>query len=195
MFSWRHPCQHFESLFEPKGVEGFPTLAVVERIVGVEPVALSVHGEVCDLGALRRFEKKLPLRNERSNDFDFGLVQMKLAGVELPIHVGVGKEEFGRAAFDDYIEDVRAAQFVERLRGQNHGGVCFSPGLECLDNVSLNARILQEDPGFVDEESLEGRGDLAVGDDRVRAMQDVEKQGFEKLRILAQALEVEALKS
>src|SRR2546429_2751592 len=51
------------------------------------------------------------------------------------------------------------AQFVERLRGQNHGGVCFSPGLERLHNVSLNARILQEDPGLVDEESLERRAD------------------------------------
>src|SRR5256884_5444317 len=87
------------------------------------------------------------------------------------------------------------AQFVERLRGQNHGGVCFSPGLERLHNVSLNARILQEDPGLVDEESLERRADLAVGDDRVGAMQDVEKQRFEKLGILAQALEVEALES
>src|SRR5437870_13324835 len=98
---------------------------------------------------------------------------MKLARVEIPVHVGVGQEELRRAAFDDYVENVRTAQFVERLRGQNHGGVCFSPGLERLHNVSLNARILQEDPGLVDEESLERRADLAVGDDRVGAMQEI----------------------
>src|SRR5712664_2593955 len=118
---------------------------------------------------------------------------MKLTAVQLPIHVRVGKEELRWAAFDNYVEHVRAAQLIERLRGQNHGGVCFPPGLQRLYDVSLNAWVLEEDPSLIDEKGLESRADLPVGDDGIRSMQDVEEKGFEKVGILAHLLEIETL--
>ena len=41
--------ENFESLFKAVGGEGFVALAVVERIVGVEPIALGVDVQVGDL--------------------------------------------------------------------------------------------------------------------------------------------------
>src|SRR5260370_18839744 len=69
----------------------------------------------------------------------------------------------------------------------------FASRFEGFDDVSLNAGALQKYPGFIDEERFENRGNLAVGDDGIDAMQDIEEQRFQKLRVLAHALEVEAL--
>src|SRR5262249_3652624 len=69
-----------------------------------------------------------------------------------------------------------------------------SPSLECLDHISLNARVPQEHPRLINEEGFKAGGDLPVGNDRVRAMQDVKKQGFQKFWVSAHLLEVEALK-
>ena len=71
----------------------------------------------------------------------------------------------------------------------------FPPCFEGFDDISLNAGVLQKYPGFIDEERFENRGNLAVGDDGIGAMQDVEEQRFKKLRVLAHALEVEALEA
>src|SRR5260370_12553985 len=120
---------------------------------------------------------------------------MKLATIEVAVHMGVGEEDFGRAAFDDYIEDVRALEFVERLRREHHGGVVFPPSLECLDDISLDGRVLQEDPRLVDEESFENGANLPVRDDGVGAMQDVEEQRLQEFGVLTHTLKVEALKA
>ncbi len=135
------------------------------------------------------------LWNQRGDEFHFVFVEMELPAVQLTVHVWVGQEELRWATLDNYVEDVRAAQLVERLGGQNHRGICFAPRLERLHYVSLNAWVLEEDPSLIDEESFEGCADLPVGDDRVGAMQDVEEQGFEKFRILTHPLEVETLES
>src|SRR6266446_2130790 len=120
---------------------------------------------------------------------------MKLATVQIAVHIGVGEEDFGRAALDDYIEDVRALEFIEGLRRKDHGGVIFAPRFEGFDDVSLNAGVLQKYPGFIDEERFENRANLAVGDDGIGAMQDVEEQRLQKLGVPAHTLEVEALKA
>ena len=78
---------------------------------------------------------------------------------------------------------------------RDHCGVVFPPGLERFDHVSLDGGVLQEHPGLVDEEGFENGTDLAVRDDGIRAMQDVEEQWFQKFRVLAHALEVEALEA
>src|SRR2546430_6258720 len=70
---------------------------------------------------------------------------MELPTIEVAVHVRVGEEELRWAAFDNYVEHVRATQLVERLGGQNHGGVCFPPRLERLDDVSLNAWVRSEE--------------------------------------------------
>src|SRR5579859_926512 len=118
---------------------------------------------------------------------------MKLTAVQLPVHIGVGQEELRWAAFDNYVQQIRATQLVERLRRQNHCGICLPPRLECLHDVSLNACVLEEDPSLIDEKGLECRADLPVSDDGVCSVQDVEEQGFEEFGILAHLLEVETL--
>src|ERR1700685_2395403 len=120
---------------------------------------------------------------------------MELPPVEVPIHVGIGEEDFRRAAFDNHIQYFRPAQLVEGLGGENHRGVGFSPRLERLDDVPLNARILQKHPCLVYEKCLEYGTDLPVANDGVRAMQDVEQERFENFRVLAHFLKVETLKT
>ena len=73
-------------------------------------------------------------------------------------------------------------QLVEGLRREHHRRVVLAPGLEGLDDVSLNARVLEEHPRFVDEERFENGGDLPVRDDGVGPMEDVEEQRFQKFR-------------
>src|SRR5580692_2351940 len=120
---------------------------------------------------------------------------MKLATVEIAVHVGVREKDFGGAAFDDYVENVRALQLVEGLRREDHGGVVLSPRLEGFDHIPLNSRVLQKHPRFVDEERLENGSNLPVGNDGVGPMQDVEEQRFQEFWVLAHVLEVEALKA
>jgi len=43
-------------LLEPVGLECFLALAVVERVVGIKPVALGIHGEIGDFGELGRLD-------------------------------------------------------------------------------------------------------------------------------------------
>src|SRR5579864_9529925 len=120
---------------------------------------------------------------------------MELPPVEVPIHVGIGEEDFCRAAFDNHIQHFRPAQLVEGLGRENHRGVCFSPRLERLDDVPLNARILQKHPCLIYEKCLEYGTDLPVANDGVRAMQDVEQERFENFGVLAHFLEIETLET
>src|SRR5208283_4912735 len=120
---------------------------------------------------------------------------MKLSPVEIAVHVRVGEKDFGSAAFDDYVKDVGALEFIERLRREHHGGVVLSPGLEGLDDVPLNAGVLQKHPRLVNEEGFENGRNLTVGDDGIGAVQNVEEQRFQEFRVLAHALEIEALEA
>jgi hypothetical protein len=61
------------------------------------------------------------------------------------------------------------------------------------DDVALDGRILQEDPGFVDEESFERSRTNGVSDHGIGAMEDIEEQRFEKVRVLTHLLKVETL--
>src|SRR6266404_5904981 len=120
---------------------------------------------------------------------------MKLPPVQVLIHVGIGEKNLRSTALDDDVEKLRALQLVERLRGEDHGGIVFAPGFERLGDVLLDAGIPKENPGFVDEECFERGGNLGIGNDFVGAMQDVEKQRFEEFRIPAHLLKVEALEA
>src|ERR1700690_4126333 len=120
---------------------------------------------------------------------------MELPPIEVSIHIGIGQEDLGRAAFDNYIQHFRPAQPVEGLGRENHRGVGFSPRLERLDDVPLNARILQKYPCFIYEKRLEYGTDLPVANDGVRAMQDVEQERFKKFGVLAHFLKVETLET
>ena len=69
---------------------------------------------------------------------------MKLLAVQLAVHVRVGEKDLGRGAFENDVEQVGPAQLVERLRGQDHGGVVLAPGLQCLDDVPLDGGVLRK---------------------------------------------------
>src|SRR5215469_16341298 len=69
----------------------------------------------------------------------------------------------------------------------------LTPGFESFGYVPLDARVPEKDPGFVDEECLERGCHLAIRDDLIRPVQDVEKQGLEKLGVPAHLLKIEAL--
>src|ERR1700676_219502 len=120
---------------------------------------------------------------------------MELPPIEVPIHIRIGQEDFGRTSFYNYIQHFRPAQLVEGLGRENHRGIGFSPRLECLDDVPLNARILQKHPCLIYEKRLEYGTDFPVANDGVRAMQDVEQERFEKFGVLAHFLEVETLET
>src|ERR1700680_2774444 len=120
---------------------------------------------------------------------------MELPPIEVAIHVGIGKKDFRRAAFNNYIQHFRPAQLVEGLGGKNHRGVGLPPCFERLDDVTLNAWILQKYPCLVYEKRLEYGTDLPVANDGVRAMQDIEQERFENFGVLAHFLEVETLET
>src|SRR5229473_5223104 len=120
---------------------------------------------------------------------------MELVPVQLAVHVRVGEKNLCGTGFDNHVHDVRLPQFVERLGGQNHRRVLLAPGLERLNDVAFDARISKERPRFIDKECLEDVRDLAVGDDVIRAMEDIEKKRLKKLRVLFQPLKIEALKA
>src|SRR5271155_3291847 len=109
---------------------------------------------------------------------------MKLAPIEIAVHIGVGEKDFRGAAFDDYVEDVGALEFIEGLCREDHGGVVLAPSLERLDDVPLNGGILQKHPGFIDKEGFENGANLPVSDNGIRSMQDIEEQRLQEFRIL-----------
>src|SRR5580700_1926755 len=187
--------QHLEASLEPMLLKSlFPRLVVI-RIVGVEPVAPAIDVQIRNLPEFRRLDQELLLGNQVRNEFDFGFVQVKLPPVEIAVHIGIREKNLCRAAFDDDLEDVRALQLIERLRREDHGGIVLAPGLQGLDHIALDAGILEKHPGFVDEKSFENRASLAIRDNGIRAMQDVEEQRFQEFRIPAHALEVEGLEA
>src|SRR5579871_6945444 len=96
--------------------------------------------------------------------------------VPLAIHVRIRKENLGRTAFDDNVHDVRLVQLVERLRGENHGGILLSPSLESLDDVIANRRMAEEAPGFINEKRFERSSCVRVIDRCIGPMQDVKQQ-------------------
>src|ERR1700676_1188328 len=118
---------------------------------------------------------------------------MKLNPVDFAVQVGVGQENLGGTAFNDHLQDVRLAQFVKRLGGQNHRRVLLPPSLQSLDDVALDARVPQERPGLIDEECLECVGDLPIHHDVIGAVKNVEEQRLKDLRVLLHSLKIEAL--
>ena len=65
---------------------------IVEGIVRVKPVALRIHFEIGDLSEFGRLDEQLLFWSESGDEFDFALVQVELATVEVPVHVRVGPE-------------------------------------------------------------------------------------------------------
>src|SRR6266478_948301 len=120
---------------------------------------------------------------------------MELVLVQLAIHVRVGEKNLCGTGFDNHVHDVRLPQFVEGLGGENHRCILFPPRLQRFDYVALNAWIPKERPRFINEERLEDVRDFAVGDDVIRAMEDIKQEWLKNLRVLLHALKIKALKT
>ena len=135
------------------------------------------------------------LWSESGDEFDFALVQVELTTVKVPVHVRVGQENLGRAAFDDDVEDFRLPKLVQRLSRENHCGVLFPPSLERLDDVALDARVLQKQPSLINEKCLEDVADLRIADRGVCPVQDVKEKRLQDFGILIHPLKVEALET
>ena len=171
--------QHFQAVVESVGLEClFPT-PVIEWVIGVEPVAAGIDVEVGHLRRFRVLNEQLLLRNQTRNEIDLVLVEVELAAVKLQVHVGVRQEDFGWTAFEQDVEDIRLSKLIKRLRGKHERRVVLSPSLQGLDNIGGNARVLQKNPSFVNEERLEYMADLGIANNRVGAMQNVEEQRFQ----------------
>src|SRR6266851_4915781 len=176
-------------------LESFRPFPVIKGVVCVEPIALRVHFQVRNLGNLMVLDEKLPLRDQRRDEVNFRVVQMKLVLVQRAIHVGIGEENLRRAGFDDDIQNVGLSQLIERLRGQDHRCVLLSPSLEGFDDIALDAGIAEERPRLIDKKCFENVRYLAVGDRVVSSMENVKEQRLQNLRVLFHSLKVEALEA
>ena len=98
---------------------------VVVWVVRVEPIALAIDVEVGDLREFRRLNQKLLLGDEARNEFDFVFIQVKLAAIQVAVHVGVREENLGGAAFDDDVEDVGALRSSSDWVDKTIAALCF----------------------------------------------------------------------
>src|SRR6267154_4973534 len=98
--SWLTAREDFEAPLKAIGLESFFSPFVVVGIVGVYPIAFGVHGKIGDFSGLGRLDQELLFGNEAGDQLDFGFVQVKLAPVEIAVHVRVGEEDCAGAAFD-----------------------------------------------------------------------------------------------
>lgn len=60
---------------------------------------------------------------------------------DLVIDAGVGQKDFRRAALVHHCQHVRLNQFVDRLRGWDHGSVLFAPSLFGARDVIAIVRL------------------------------------------------------
>src|SRR5882672_10837338 len=136
--------KNFQALLETVGGKCLVTLPVVERVIRVKPVALRINVEVGHLRGVRRLDEHLLFGNQAGDQLDLVVIEVEVLLVKLPVHVGVGQENLGDAAFQNHVEDVRLPQFIERLGREHERSVVFSPRLEGFNDVRTNAGVLQK---------------------------------------------------
>ena len=111
----------------------------------------------------------------------------------LAVHARIREKDQTAAAFGDGLQHVVLDQIGARLRGEDHGRVAFAPCLEAFHDVGLHGGVAEKQPGFVEQEELQRLRRRAPVDMGVSAVQDVEEQRFEDLRILLHSLEIEGV--
>ena len=93
------------------------------------------------LRRLRFADEHLPRRNQTGDQIEFRVVQMERFAVHIAVHLRVGEEDLGRATLGDDVQHARLLQFLDRLRGENHGGLVLAPGLLRLDDVVADGLV------------------------------------------------------
>jgi len=82
--------ENLQTFLETVGCECFVTLPVVERVIGVKPIALGIDVEIGDFRRIGRLDEHLLLRDEAGNELDLMVVEVEVLLVKLPVHLGVG---------------------------------------------------------------------------------------------------------
>ncbi len=143
---------------------------------------------------MRFSDEHLPWGQKARDDPKLRVVEMKLFAVQLPVHVRIGQEDLGRAAFRDDLQHAGFFQLLDGLRRQNHGRIVLAPGLLRFDDVVADGGVLDEQPRLVQKKRLEGGEPFGV-DDLVRgAVKNVKQQRFEHVGSAGESFEVERLK-
>src|SRR5436190_13217137 len=129
---------------------------------------------------------------------------MKEVTIDIAVDIGIGQETFGRATLDGDTENFGSFEIFGGLGRKKNARVLLAPGLQRFGDVVADDRVFQEAPSFVDDEDFQGRGgaDLKVGATEIcasvisiGAVEQIEQQGFEELRVGVQALEVDVLEA
>ena len=175
-------------------VEELAPFQVGFGVVGRHPVGNGIDVEVGFLGEMRLADDHLAGREEAGDEVTDHGVQVELFGVESAIHFRIGKENLGRAAFDNNIEEARLLQFLDRLCSEDHGGSVLAPGLFGLHDVVADHLVSHEQPRLVHEKGFESGESVPVADLLRGAMEHIEQQGFQQIRRIAPTAEVEGLK-
>ena len=140
-------------------------------------------------------DKHLSRGNKAGDQFEFCVVQMKGFFVNVAVHVRVGQEHLGRAALGNDLQHLRFLELLDRLRGQDHGGIVLAPGFLCLHDVLPDRLIADEEPCFIHQEDFEGAKLARIGDFVAGPVQNVKQQRLQDIGCIAPALKVECFKS
>ena len=121
--------------------------------------------------------------------------EMEGFAVHVAVHLRVRQKDFCRAALRDDLQHARLLQLLEGLRGEDHGGVQFSPRLLCLNDVVADGLVADEEPCFIQQEHLERGKILRVGDLIAGPVEDVKQQRLQHVGSITPSGEVEGLET
>ncbi len=178
-----------------EALEVVPLLQVVAGVVGRHPVRDRIDVQVNLLRALRLPYEHLAGWNKPADDVQFGVVQMERLAVDFAVHLRVGQEDLRRATLGHDRQHPRLLKLFDGLRGQDHRRFVLAPGLLCLHHVIADGLVLDEQPRLIEQEDLEGRELLRVGNLIRGAMQNIKQQRLKDLRGIVPTVEIEGLKA
>ena len=130
-----------QALGDAESREVIALLQVVVGVVGRHPVCDRIDVQTNFLTRLGFADEHLTWRHQPSDQIQFRIVQVEGVAVNLAVHLRVGKEDFGGATLRNDREHARLLQLLERLRGQDHGGVQLPPGFLPLDHIVADGLV------------------------------------------------------
>src|ERR1700722_9514312 len=115
--------------------------------------------------------------------------------VHLAVHVGVGEKDLRGATLGHYRQHPRFFKFFDGLRREDHGCFVLAPCFLRLHHIVADRLVLDEEPGFVEQEELGCAELLGVRDLIRRPVQNIKQQWFQDFRRIVPAVEIEGLKA
>src|SRR5580692_4901707 len=115
--------------------------------------------------------------------------------VHLAVHVGVGEKDLRGATLGHYRQHPRFFKFFDGLRREDHGCFVLAPCFLRLHHIVADRLVLDEEPGFVEQEEL-GCAELLGVSNFIRCpVQNIKQQWFQDFRRIVPAVEIERLKA